>query len=88
MHAKQVTVKALSACSPAGVAVEVDLQPPQPPRLHVLLPKSQLKLLLAQGLNLLQQQHLEAALAADDAHGADIAAVVSRTSAGGGKHND
>jgi hypothetical protein len=68
--------------------VEVDLQPPQPSRLRVLLPKSQLKLLLAEGLDLLQQRQLEAALAADDANGADMAAAVSRTSAGGGKRND
>jgi hypothetical protein len=54
----------------------------------VLLPKSKLKALLAQGMELQQQQQLEAALAADDARGAELAAGVSRNSAGGGKRND
>ncbi|WIA15668.1 hypothetical protein OEZ85_002294 [Tetradesmus obliquus] len=78
-----------AALREAGVKeVSVDLQPPKAPRLRVLLPRSQLKELLAAGLELAQQQQLAAALAADDARGADIAAAVSRSSGGGGKRND
>ncbi|WIA35799.1 hypothetical protein OEZ86_004188 [Tetradesmus obliquus] len=78
-----------AALREAGVkGVSVELQPPKAPRLRVLLPRSQLKELLAAGLDLVQQQQLAAALAADDARGADIAAAVSRSSGGGGKRND
>jgi hypothetical protein len=72
----------------AGVEVTVELQPPQAPRLRVLLPKSRLKALIAHGMELQQQQQLATVLGSDDARGPEVAAAVNRNSGGGGKRND
>lgn len=62
----------------AGINAQISLQPPQRPRMKVLVSKEMLKLLVIEGMDLQHYQAVAAKLATDDA------AVTARSN---NKHN-